>query len=169
VLVPYALGLSGYSAVKIATPAFYALGESRTPVLVAVISVLTNAFLNVVLVRYFGYVGLAAGTSAAALLNAGVLLLLLRRRLGGLEGRRLAGVLVRTLAVTLVMAWSAGALIEALTDLLPSAALWAKTVRLLAVIAGSLVVLVITARLAGLREMTDLVGAIFARLRRTGR
>ena len=41
------------------------------------------------LVRSLGHRGLALGTAAAALLNAGLLLVLLRARLGGLEGRRL--------------------------------------------------------------------------------
>jgi putative peptidoglycan lipid II flippase len=40
-------------------------------------------------VRSLGHRGLALGTAAAALLNAGVLLLLLRSRLRGMEGRRL--------------------------------------------------------------------------------
>ena len=77
----YAVGLTGYSVVKIASPTFYALGESRTPVLVSVLSVLTNAALNILFVREFGYRGLALGTSLTALLNAGLLMLLLRRRL----------------------------------------------------------------------------------------
>ena len=83
----YAVGLTGYSVVKIASPTFYALGESRTPVMVSVLSVLTNAALNILFVREFGYRGLALGTSLTALLNAGLLMLLLRRRLDGLHAR----------------------------------------------------------------------------------
>ena len=75
----YAVGLTGYSVVKVVSPTFYALHESRTPVIVSTASVLVNAALNVALVRRFGYLGLAVGTSVTALLNAGVLLLLLRR------------------------------------------------------------------------------------------
>ena len=39
----YALGLLGYSVVRIVSPTFYALGRSRTPVMVSVITVLVNA------------------------------------------------------------------------------------------------------------------------------
>ena len=70
----YALGLLAYSVVRIVSPIFYALGRSRTPVTVSIITVLVNAGLNVVLVRVLGFRGLALGTSIAALFNAGTLL-----------------------------------------------------------------------------------------------
>ena len=48
-------------------------------------TVVANVVLNVTLVRLLGYRGLALGTSLAALFNASVLLVLLRRHLDGLE------------------------------------------------------------------------------------
>ena len=94
----YAPGLLGYSAVKIASPSFYSLRDSRTPVIVSVIAVVTNVVLNLMLVRVMGYRGLALGTAIAAMFNAGLLLWLLQARLGGLEARRT----VRTLLSILV-------------------------------------------------------------------
>ena len=90
-LVCYAIGLTGYSVVKVVSPTFYALHESRKPVMVSAASVLVNAALNIVFVQRFGYLGLAVGTSLTALLNASVLLAMLRRRLGGIEGHAPAG------------------------------------------------------------------------------
>ena len=66
----YAIGLLGYSVVKIVSPTFYALHESRKPVIVSAASVLVNAALNIAFVKRFGYLGLAVGTSLTALLNA---------------------------------------------------------------------------------------------------
>ena len=57
----YALGLLGYSVVRIVSPAFYALGRSRTPVMISTGSVLVNVALNLALVRVMGYRGLALG------------------------------------------------------------------------------------------------------------
>ena len=74
---------------KLVSPAFYALGNSRVPVIASAASVALNIALNLMLVRSLGHRGLALGTAVAALLNAGMLLVLLRARLGGLEGRRL--------------------------------------------------------------------------------
>jgi len=52
-LMGYAPGLVGYSAVKVLSPTFYALRDSRTPVIVSVTSVLMNALLSVLLARSF--------------------------------------------------------------------------------------------------------------------
>jgi putative peptidoglycan lipid II flippase len=88
-LACYAPGLIGYSVVKLVSPAFYAMGSSRIPVMASGASVGANIFLNLVLVQVLGHRGLALGTAIAALLNAGLLLWFLRARLGGLDGRRL--------------------------------------------------------------------------------
>src|SRR5499426_3640969 len=109
----YAVGLLGYSVVRIAAPTFYALGDSRTPVQVSVAAVLVNAVLNVVLARLFGFRGLALGTSVAALFNAGALLWLLRRRLDGLDDRRILSSFSRIAIASLAMG-TAALLIERL-------------------------------------------------------
>jgi putative peptidoglycan lipid II flippase len=89
-LLFYAPGLLGYSAVKLASPTFYSLRDSRTPVIVSVATVLINLGLNIALVRVLGFRGLALGTALAAIFNAAALLWLLRRRLDGIDGRRIA-------------------------------------------------------------------------------
>jgi len=80
----YAIGLLGYSVVRIASPAFYALEQNRIPVAISIVTVLVNAGLNTILVRWMGYEGLALGTSVAALLNAGLLLLMLVQMFPGI-------------------------------------------------------------------------------------
>src|SRR4030095_8703238 len=73
----YAIGLIGYSVVRILSPVFYALGRNRTPVMVSMTAVLVNAALNYTLVHTaLSYRGLALGTSIAALFNAATLLYL---------------------------------------------------------------------------------------------
>jgi putative peptidoglycan lipid II flippase len=106
-LVCYAPGLIGYSAARLVSPSFYALGNSRIPVIASAASVAFNISLNLVLVRSLGHRGLALGTAAAALLNAGVLLVLLRARLGGLEGRRVLVASVKISLASIAMALAA--------------------------------------------------------------
>jgi putative peptidoglycan lipid II flippase len=95
-LVAYAVGLAGYAGIKVLAPAFYALDDARTPMLVSVISILVNLVLNWTFVHVLGlgHVGLALSTSAVALGNCGLLYVFLRRRIGPLGGR-LASTLVR--------------------------------------------------------------------------
>jgi putative peptidoglycan lipid II flippase len=99
----YAVGLVGYSIVRIASPVFYALGHNRMPVAISVATVLVNAALNITLVRVLGYQGLALGTSLAAIFNAGCLLIFLRRRLQGIGGWRIGGSFIRIVVASGVM------------------------------------------------------------------
>jgi putative peptidoglycan lipid II flippase len=116
-LAAYAVGLAGYGAIKVLSPAFYALGDARTPMLISLGSIAVNYVMNSLLVGPFGHVGLAFSTSAVALVNFLLLALLMRRRLGRLDGRTLAVTAVKIAlasAALAVVAWianqSAGAL-----------------------------------------------------------
>lgn len=83
-LAGYALGLVGYAAIKVITPAFYALDDVQTPARISLLSIAVNLGLNWLFVRRlgFGHVGLAVATSGVALVNCALLGLVLRRRLG---------------------------------------------------------------------------------------
>jgi putative peptidoglycan lipid II flippase len=164
-LSAYAVGLTGYSVVKIASPTFYALGESRTPVVVSVLSVLANVALNLLFVHEFGYWGLALGTSLAALLNAGLLLVLLRRRLGGLPLRHLSSVLVRVAIASAVMGVAAWGLDRELHLWMPGTALPIQIARVGLTIGGALLALGAALKLLRVTEFTDVVSALVARLR----
>ena len=94
-LVCYAPCVVGYSAVRLLVPSFYALGRSLAPAIVSMAAVGLNITLNLVLVRVIGYQGLALGTAVASLANAGFLLVLLRRPLGGVDGQRVIATLAK--------------------------------------------------------------------------
>ncbi len=161
----YAIGLAGYSIIKVATPTFYALGESRTPVAVSAGTVLANAIVNSMLVRRFGFQGLAFGTSMAALANAGTLLWLLRRRLGGLEGARLAGLVGRTVAAGAAMGLTAWAVERGLAALLPGHGVAVQALRVGGAIGTGLVMLAVLSRALGITELNEAATAVARRLR----
>jgi putative peptidoglycan lipid II flippase len=119
----YAIGLVGYSIVRITSPTFYALGKNRIPVQVSVLTVIVNASLNIGLQRLFGFKGLALGTSLAALFNAVTLLVLLRRELHGLGGNRLARAFGRISIAAAVMGLAAFFAERELGLLIPGAGL----------------------------------------------
>ena len=99
----YALGLAGHACLEIAARAFFAQQDTVTPLVIAGGSALLNILLGIVLMPAMGYGGLALANSVAITLEVIVLLLVLRRRWGHIEGRQTAGRLVRILAATLVM------------------------------------------------------------------
>ena len=92
-LLFYAFGLVAFSIVEIVSRAFYALHDTRTPVVVGVIAMSLNLVFSLLfsdLFRRIGWAphgGLALANSLATYLEAFALLFLMRRRLGGLHGR----------------------------------------------------------------------------------
>jgi putative peptidoglycan lipid II flippase len=162
----YAVGLAGYSAARIASPAFYAIGESRVPAMVSGGVILVNAVASILLVRAIGFVGLALGTSIAAMANAAVLVWLLRRRLGGLDGRRLSTTFIKVTTAAIVMALAAVAIQREMERIAPGLQAGWRAVRLAASIGGALVALAVAARLLRVEEFDDAVGMIRGRVRK---
>ena len=135
-LVLYSIGLIGYTGVKVLAPAFYALGTPRVPLAASALAVVTN--LAVIFLGHgaLGFRAIALGTALGSLLNAGWLLVVFQRRLGGLLGQGLFRGILRMAAAAAVMGvlarLAAGALESALgtsglaaqlaTGLLPVAA-----------------------------------------------
>jgi len=165
-LMFYAPGLVGYSVVKIATPTFYAMRDSRTPVLVSVASVMVNLVLNLTLVRVLGYRGLALGTAIAALFNASLLLFLLRRRLDGLEGGRIAIAFGKIAAASLVMGAVAVVVESWLEGALPGSGTLVRLVRVSGAIGAALLALVAAAQLLRIGEFDEALARVSARLTR---
>jgi putative peptidoglycan lipid II flippase len=165
----YALGLLAYSVVRIVSPIFYALGRSRTPVTVSVMTVLVNAGLNVVLVRVLGFRGLALGTSIAALFNATTLLIVLRNHLHGIHDGRILGAFARITAAAGAMGLVAAALNQMLETRWPGGALVLQIVRLSITIGVSLVVLGVASWLLRIREFNAGMALVARRLGRRSR
>src|SRR5262245_44192160 len=103
-LAAYALGLAGYAAVKVLSPAFYALNDARTPMVISLGSIVVNYAINSLLVKPLGHVGLALSTSSVALVNFLLLMLFMRRKLTRIEGWRLSVTLGKVLLVSFAMA-----------------------------------------------------------------
>jgi putative peptidoglycan lipid II flippase len=162
----YAVGLIGYSAARIATPTFYALGQSRTAVAVSIAAIAGNIGLSMALVGWMGFRGLALATAIAALGNGGLSLLLLRRRLGAVDGTRLLILFAKVLAAALVMAVAARAIHYAMTGLLPGRPVLMQVMRLGVAIGGALAVLAAAAKLLRIDQFNDLVTWAAGRLAR---
>jgi putative peptidoglycan lipid II flippase len=108
-LQAFAVGLAGYAAIKVIAPTFYAFGDSRTPMLVALFSIIVNAGTDYL----FGFTckmgtpGLALSTSCVALTNFFLLLLFMRRRIQRVEAKQLLKSLARIGAASAAMAAAA--------------------------------------------------------------
>lgn len=166
-LSAYALGLVGYAAIKVLTPAFYALDDVRAPVGASVSSIALNYGLNWYFLRVleWGHWGLALSTSLVATLNFLALFWILRTKIGGLRGTRLLSGLLKIAAASAVMGlacWTASAELTAAWG----AGFWARAVNLALTIPLGLALIYGICRLLGVAELKAAEEALLARLRR---
>ncbi len=108
-LLFFAVGLVGMSAIEVLARAFYALHDTWTPALAALLSVVLNRCLGQLLPPLFAGVGwmphggLALASALALTTQMFVLLVLIYRRIGGFNGRELARQALRVLLASLGM------------------------------------------------------------------
>ncbi|MFM5924078.1 MAG: murein biosynthesis integral membrane protein MurJ [Novosphingobium sp.] len=113
IVVALVCGLPSYVLVKVLEPGYFSRGDTRTPVITAGTALAFNIFLNLVVVRPFGIVGLAAATACSASLNCALLYANLHRRGHFRFDRALLGRIARQFAASAVMAVALWYLLQA--------------------------------------------------------
>jgi putative peptidoglycan lipid II flippase len=104
----FSVGLVGFSAVEILTRAFYAMRDSKTPVIISISQFIFDIVLSLLLLDPFsllggvpwGMGGLALGTALASIGEALVLFIILHQRIGGLFQRSLLTFIGQVLLAT---------------------------------------------------------------------
>jgi putative peptidoglycan lipid II flippase len=115
-LVMYCIGLPAFAAVGVVARAFFALGDTRTPVIVSFFSVALNLALNLVLMGPMGHAGMALATALTSVFSLLQLLHHLRRRIGPFALRATLGVALRIAAAAGAGALVTGAALAAAGD-----------------------------------------------------
>jgi putative peptidoglycan lipid II flippase len=77
-LMIYAIALPAFILVKIFEPGFFARGDTKTPMKIAIICLIVNLVLNLILIQYFEYLGIVIASAIASYVN---LLLLITKLL----------------------------------------------------------------------------------------
>ena len=108
-LFAFAVGVWAYATVKVVIQAFYAHQDTTTPLRTGAATVVVNIALSLALMVPLRHAGLALATSLAAIFQFGLLLYLLRRRIGLLGGRRLMATGGRAVVASAVMGLGAAA------------------------------------------------------------
>ncbi len=105
-LVFYCLGIWSMVGVRVVVSTFYSMKDTTTPVKVAVVALLTNILLSLFLMHPLRHGGLALANSLSSWLNFSILFYLLRKRLGGVDGRRIFKTFIKVAGVSLLMGTS---------------------------------------------------------------
>ncbi|MGE5174577.1 MAG: murein biosynthesis integral membrane protein MurJ [Betaproteobacteria bacterium] len=104
-LLFYAVGLWAMAGVRIVSQAFYALQDTKTPVKIAVVALFTNILLSSAFISWtsLAHGGLALAASLAATLNIILLTVLLRKKIGRMDGIRILKSLLKIVPASVVM------------------------------------------------------------------
>jgi putative peptidoglycan lipid II flippase len=171
-LAVFLVGLTAHSLIAVLARSFYALQDTRTPVLAALVAVASNIVVANLLVGPLGLQGLGLAIAASAWFETVVLVALLARRIPGMDaGMRHVGIV---LGKTLVVAAAGGGVAYLVEGALLGA--WGEgpgylllLVRgVLAVAAGGAVIVALSLALR-IGELRTIVGVVVDLLRRRGR
>ena len=99
----FSIGLVACGGVKVLVNVFYALNDTKTPVKIAVASVILNIVLNVTLMWPLKLGGLALADSLAAMFNFTIIFILLEKKLGDFGKTRILNTFLRVTAASIVM------------------------------------------------------------------
>jgi putative peptidoglycan lipid II flippase len=167
ILVFFALGLFSFSLFQLLLRAFYAMQDTRTPALVNIAAVGLNTAVNFVYFfsLHLGVRGLALGHATAYTFGSVVMLILIRGRLGGLDGRRVLSTLARTLvagAGTALVAWAAA---EGLARALGTASVATQVLQVFGATGAGLLAFLLAALMLRIDEVDAVRRQLIARWR----
>ena len=178
-LAGYSIGLTGYAAIKILSPAFYALNDAKTPMIIAIVSIGVNLigsyFLREWLSHYgvtsetphgYGHVGVALATSLVALVNFFALAIIMRRRIKRLNGREIVGSFLKIAGSSAVLSVVCYFSYRLLLDRLGLGTFGVKLIEALVPIALGGIAFVIVAKLLRVNELEQAFGMLKKRLAR---
>ncbi len=107
-LLFYSLGIWAIVGVRIVTASFYSLQDTKTPVKIAVIALITNIVLSILFMKPLKHSGLAFANALASSINFCVLFFMLKRKLGRVGGKKIIGSFIKisaASAATGVISW----------------------------------------------------------------
>jgi putative peptidoglycan lipid II flippase len=164
----YAVGLVGYSGIKVLSPAFYAIDRRWTPMIVSFGSIFLNIGLNWFLIFRLGWDhrGLALATATSASLNFLLLYVLMLKPAGTLETGRFLSSSVRCGIAGVGLGAVCWAALHWGRDYMMEAPLWVRAVGVFTTIGLAGAVYAALAWILRVEAMGDMVGAVRRKLGR---
>jgi putative peptidoglycan lipid II flippase len=160
------IGLGAFAAFQQLMRAFYAMQDTKTPWLVNVVTNVVNIATALPLYVLMGVPGLALSMTLSYVGGAVYGAVILRARIGGIDGARLVTSHVRigiSSIATGVVAWIVAKVVGSAVDL---DAFAGQLAQVASAVIGGVVTYLVTARLLGVDELQPLIGMVAGRFKR---
>jgi len=155
----YAPGLMAFAMLKIIVPTFYALKDTKTPVKVGLLTLILNVILNLILMQFMAERGLALSTTICAYINITFLMILLRKKMGPLGLKKIAGSIIQIIITTVIMGWIVWGASTITQNHFPENDFLDKLLKVIIPLASGLIIYIVIAFLTGQRELRELLSA----------
>ncbi len=178
-LAAYAIGLTGYAAIKVLSPAFYALDEARIPMIIGICSIVVNAVAGYTFLQIFstigvdtkhphgyGHAGVALATSCVALVNFTALLIMMRRKIGGVNAGKLLQSFLKIAIASAIMSGVCWFSYQYLTQLTTTKRLFQQLYEVAIPVALGVIVFFIVAKILRVHELEEFIKMLRRRLGR---
>ena len=159
-LVYYAVGLFAYSTVKVTVPVFYALRDTKYPVIASFLAVATNIFFVSLTLNAFQHKAIALSTSITMIVNFVFLSAVLYRKVGGYDLRYLIGAFIKITLASLAMGLLAYYLYHVAGLIMDQRLLLNQIIALLLVMAVAVLVYFVLIRQLGIKEYQEVMGSL---------
>jgi putative peptidoglycan lipid II flippase len=166
----FALGIAGHAGLEVLSRAFYALEDTKTPVIVGLVAMLSNITFSVIFIRFIGdpaslergpFAGLALANSVTTLVEALALWWVLRRRIGNINDGYVWSGIWRTLAAGVAMSAALYGLV-----MIGSGQIGTRMLAVIGIPLGAAVFLGVSVAL-GMDEPRTVLSAVLRRVRRS--
>ncbi|MGE0882408.1 MAG: murein biosynthesis integral membrane protein MurJ [Blastocatellales bacterium] len=157
-----AIGLTAYSGVRVLAPAFFALRDTRIPMMASLFSILTNYAVAKTTVDYLGmgHRGLALSISVVSIVNFAILFLFMRRKTGRIEGRGLILTFVKVTLAAGVMGAICWLTSHRLENVLGTESLLARLMNVGVSIIVGIIVFYLSARIFRVKELDQMTASL---------
>ena len=169
-LTGYAIGLTGYAAIKVLSPAFYALNDAKTPMVIALCSILVNVLASygfkIILTNFgvspssplgFAHVGVALATSCVALVNFFALILMMKKRINCINGNEIFVSFIKIAVASVIMSFVCWISYQFLTKYFGAKTLSVKLIEVFFPIVLGSIIFLIFAKLLRVEELNKFI------------
>ena len=161
-VIAYSVGLPCYVITKALMPNFFARGDTVTPVKYSFWVFVTNLIFNIILMRFFGHVGIAMATTIAAFVSLGQYIVGLHKRDYWHFKKPLLLKMFKIAIASLIMGFSAGELLQVVQYYFP--AYLSGNLSTFCVLAGvgifALAIFLIMARILHIIDFGEILNAV---------
>lgn len=179
-LIAYSVGLAAYAAIKVVSPAFYALDDGKTPMYISLASILVHVPASFGMMQLlstvgvsperpngFGHAGVALATSIVATVNLVALMWYMRRKIKRINARDIFAALVKISIASVVMSAVAYGSYFLLTNyFVGDKHLWVRLIEAFVPMAFAGIAFLVAAKLLRIEQLEQLIGTVRKKLAR---